>query len=180
MRIILEPKNVWDKVILKYREIREHFNGMVMVKVEPVPFDEVQRYPGGVQFHSRTKVTPIIKWYRFSFIATRRFMEDYGEGMINGGFPWRFKRGWHDFDRDCWIWYLIPFHLIVPACKLARIWFYWKLPYWMEEKQKELNPSIEIIENLRRQIREEEWTRSFNFYESKTPLYIRMPENHEN
>lgn len=176
MKIILNPKNWKDHLILKWNQIKTDFNGPISIKVERIPYEEPQYY-GKITFHSSEKVTPIFKWYRFSFLVTRRFYEDFGEGLINQGFPTRFKRGWHDFDRDCWIWYLIPFHIIIPACKLFRIWFFWECVDSIERKQLEIDKAAALKEKMWDESRKYAHEYYYQTYKDKQPLIIVMPSN---
>lgn len=144
----------------KLKYIKENFNGFVMIH----------------RGENNDEWKPLFKWYRFSFLVTRRLLEDYGEGKINAGFPRRFKAGWHDYVFDTWTWYIVPFHIIVPALKFSREWFYWKIVIKMDEKRREINPTIEIIEKGRKEIFNEGFECASKYYNNHIKYEIRQNE----
>lgn len=80
-----------------------------------------------------------VKWYRVSLIASHRYLEDTMH-VENNYIPKRFKRAYHDFNTDTWIFILQPFHIIVPWIRLIYQWYHWKntvIVYELEKKMRE-------------------------------------------
>lgn len=70
-------------------------------------------------------VKPNIKWYRVALKVTRRYIQDM-EGERNAGLPRRFTRSYKNFEIDCEIFVIQPFHLIASWLRLLYAWYHWQ------------------------------------------------------